>query len=228
LFFENKMCWLVTHYFLLFLLTEEKYVTKFMTTFGCLNDVEGHYAYRMLTDGSRVRWLYKEPNSCHNRAKHWVDDVNNRRHSPIDLADAWQTKWWLNRQFTFFLSVAEVNAVNSRERSRGVEGEAGLDFRRILAVKMMENNIDDNLIHRSPVRVRNTRARMSVSSGEGEDGLVNGPYFTSKWVGTSWKTAKDKYHKLPCGCGNRCRTYCRCNKGVTMCLDCFNSHILNV
>ena len=62
-----------------------------MTTFGCLNDVEGHYASRTLADGSRVRWLYKEPNSHHNHAKHLVDDVNNCRHAPIDLADAWQT-----------------------------------------------------------------------------------------------------------------------------------------
>jgi hypothetical protein len=92
---------------------------------------------------------------------------------------------------------------------------------------MLENNLDNELIHRSPIRARNTRARMSMSSGEGEHGLVNRPYFTSKWLGSSWKKAKDKYHKTPCTCGNRCRTYCRCNKGVTMCLDCFNRHILN-
>ncbi len=75
-----------------------------MTTFGCSSDVDEHNAYRILTDESRFRWLYKEPNSHHNHAKHWVGDVNNHRHSPIDLADAWQTKWWPNRQLTFFIS----------------------------------------------------------------------------------------------------------------------------
>ncbi len=89
---------------------------------------------------------------------------------------------------------------------------------------MIENNVDDDLIHRSPIRVRSTRARMSVSLGEGEHGLVNHPYFTSKWVRTSWKMAKDKYHKIPCVCGNQCRTCSRCNKGVTVCLDCQWSH----
>ena len=94
--------------------------------------------------------------------------------------------------------------------------------------ELCENNIDDDLIHRSPVRVRNTRERMSVSSGEGEHGLVNRPYLNSKWVGTSWKMAKDKYHKTPCACGNRCRTHCLCDKSKAMCEECFNIHILNV
>ncbi|KAL7486093.1 hypothetical protein ACHAW6_011693 [Cyclotella cf. meneghiniana] len=87
-----------------FINAEEGYVTKFMSTFGCLNVVEGHNAYRTLKDGTQVRWVYIEPTSRHNRAKHWVDDVNNRRHAPIDLAEAWRTKWWPNRQFTFFIS----------------------------------------------------------------------------------------------------------------------------
>ena len=104
--------------------------------------------------------------------------------------------------FPFFSLVAEVNAVNSHARSRGVKGDAGLEFRRKLAVQMLENNLDNELIHRSPIRARNTRARLSVSSGEGEHGLVNRPYFTSKWLGSSWKKAKDKYHKTPCACGN--------------------------
>jgi hypothetical protein len=41
-------------------------------------------------------------------AKHWVDDVNNRRHAPIGLEDIWATKWWQHQQFTFMCSVAEV------------------------------------------------------------------------------------------------------------------------
>jgi hypothetical protein len=30
----------------------------------------------------------------HNIAKHWVDDVNNRRHAPIGLQDTWAAMWW--------------------------------------------------------------------------------------------------------------------------------------
>jgi hypothetical protein len=31
--------------------------------------------------------------SRHNHSKHWVDDVDNRRHDPIGLEQVWHTKW---------------------------------------------------------------------------------------------------------------------------------------
>ncbi|KAL7481099.1 LOW QUALITY PROTEIN: hypothetical protein ACHAW6_006780 [Cyclotella cf. meneghiniana] len=61
---------------------EEKYVTKFMSLFGCLNPVQHHQAFRKLSDVIIARWPYAEPNSCHNKSKQWVDDA--RRHSLID------------------------------------------------------------------------------------------------------------------------------------------------
>ena len=54
--------------------------------------------------------------------------ISNRRHSPIDLAFTWKTKWWPHRQFTFFLGVAEVNACNERGRARRVPAEPMLEF----------------------------------------------------------------------------------------------------
>ena len=67
---------------------------------------------------------------------------------------------------------------------------------------MLENSLDDELTPRSPLTAMNMRARLSVYFGKGEHGLVNRPYFTSKWLGSSWKKAKDKYHKTLCTCGN--------------------------
>ncbi|KAL7481279.1 LOW QUALITY PROTEIN: hypothetical protein ACHAW6_006960 [Cyclotella cf. meneghiniana] len=166
----------------LFINAEEGYVTKFTSTFRCPNRVEGLNAYLTLKDGTQVRWVYIEPNSHHNHAKHWVDDVNNCRHAPIDLADAWQTKCWPNWQFTFFIA---VNAENSLACARGVEGDAGLDFQRNLVVQLLENNYDKELIHRSPIRAKNTRARASISAGEGIHAIMNQPYFTSKWLGST-------------------------------------------
>ncbi len=126
-----------------------------------------------------------------------------------------------------FLSVVEVNAVNSWARARGVEGDVGWDFQRNLATQMLENNLDQDLIHRSPIRARNTRTRASITAGEGIHAIMNHPYFTSKWLRSSWKKAKDKYHKTPCACGNHW-THCICDKGKAMCVECFNIHILNV
>ncbi len=67
--------------------------------------------------------------------------MNNRRHAPIGLEELWRTKWWPNRQFTFLLSVAEVNCVQARARARNKVAEATVTFRRQLAMQMLKNRI---------------------------------------------------------------------------------------
>ena len=65
----------------------------------------------------------------HNCSKHWVDDHNNHRHDPIDLAETWQPKWWMNWQYSFFLALSEVNANTCRRK---------------LALKMINKNLEDD------------------------------------------------------------------------------------
>ena len=86
-----------------------------------------------------------------------MDDFNQRqrRHQPISLEEAFKTKWWPHRQFTFVLSVAETNAVNSRARARNEPAESQLDFRKQLAKQMMEIMIDAvGNVPFSPIRPR--------------------------------------------------------------------------
>ncbi|KAL7474077.1 hypothetical protein ACHAW6_000071 [Cyclotella cf. meneghiniana] len=78
---------------------EDNYVCKIMST---------HDA------ASKLRWRLGG-----SRATHWVEDVNNRRHAPIDLQDIWTTEWWPHCQFNFVYSIAEVNANNSVGRATG-------------------------------------------------------------------------------------------------------------
>ena len=63
--------------FLIHCQKEDKYVTKIMSTHGLISSVPDHRAYRYL-GGEWKSFLYPEPISRHNRAKHWVDDHNNR------------------------------------------------------------------------------------------------------------------------------------------------------
>ena len=100
--------------FLIHCQKDEKYVTKIMSTHGVLTEVSNHETSRALADGSRKKFKYPEPISRHNYAKHWVDDVNSRRHDPIAINDVWRTKWWPTWQITMFVGVAEVNANNTR------------------------------------------------------------------------------------------------------------------
>ncbi len=115
-------------------------VTKIMSTHGLLEEIQDHPTWR-LVDGEWKTFKYAEPLSHHNRAKHWVDDVNNCRHAPIGLEEMWRMKWWPNRQFTFLLLVAEVNCVQAWARARNKVAEGILAFRRQLAMQMLKNRI---------------------------------------------------------------------------------------
>ena len=63
-----------------------------MSTHGLLNEVANHATYRYI-NGEWISFKYTKPVSRHNKANHWVDDVNQRRHAPIVLEDIWDTKW---------------------------------------------------------------------------------------------------------------------------------------
>ena len=110
-----------------------------MSTHGCISLVEDHETRRQSNDRSYVHFKYPQPISRHNWSKHWVDDANNRRCDSISLSDTWRTKYWPNRQFTFFLSVAETNVVSARAKAQRQLTDAQLDFRRNLAQLMIEN-----------------------------------------------------------------------------------------
>ncbi|KAL7462772.1 hypothetical protein ACHAXS_004154 [Conticribra weissflogii] len=214
---------------------EEKYVTKIMSCHGVLTPVEDHETSRDVTnaDGSRslVRFKYPEPISRHNRAKHWVDDTNNRRHDPIALSAVWRTKWWPNRQFTFLLEVAKANAANSRARARKENAEPQLVFRRALAQKMLTNNLDKN--GTTVPQIGRPITRGSLERVKMDHELTKRPLNTGAWddsTGT-WAVARDTYQKTNCatfGCRNRCRTYCSCNKKVSMCRTCYNFHFADM
>ena len=58
----------------------------------------------------------------------WVNNVNKHRHDPVGLETTWKTKWWPNRQFTFLLSISEVNAGQARARARDNKPDPTLIF----------------------------------------------------------------------------------------------------
>ena len=67
-------------------------VTKIMSTLGTVNEVQSH-ATLLMVRGEHITFNYAESHSGHNKTKHWVDDHNNSRYDPIDMAETWRTKW---------------------------------------------------------------------------------------------------------------------------------------
>ena len=203
---------------------DDRFVTKLMSTHGLLAEVADHKTYRQ-KDGDWVTFNYAEYLSRHNRIKHCVDDVNNRRHDPIGLEQVWHTKWWPTRQFTFICSVVEANAVMCRARARKDTPTPQLEFRRSLAMKMMTNKIcNDGMVVCSPTRARK-RSRGVDSLGHE---LCARPNFTGCWKTetNTWSKVKSEYAKIKCStCDTRIRTYCKCNRQVSLCTQCYGVHI---
>jgi hypothetical protein len=85
---------------------EEKYVTKFMSNFGMVDKVPSHKTRHTTAEGS----VFCSPDlvSLHNKVKHWVNDHNQMRHSPFNIAESWKTQWWPHHQFAFFLVISET------------------------------------------------------------------------------------------------------------------------
>ena len=135
---------------------------------------------------------------------------------------------WLvdfTRQFMFICSVAEANSVQCRARARKETATPQLEFRRALAMKMLNNKImDDGMVGGSPMRPKK-RARYSDVV---EHELCTRPNFTGIWKTktNSWSKVKTQYAKINCAtCNTKIRTYCKCNKKVSMCTECYGKHI---
>ncbi len=86
-----------------------KFVAKIISCHEVLTRVEDHDTFCDVAnaDGlrSQIQFKYPEPISCHNQAKHWVEDSNNQKNYPIAISDFCRTKWWPNCQFTLLLEV---------------------------------------------------------------------------------------------------------------------------
>ena len=199
---------------------DRDYVTKIMSSHGVLDEIQDHPTWR-LVDGSWKTFKYAEPFSRHNRAKHWVDDVNNRRHDPIGLEEIWATKWWPNRQFTFLLSVAEANAVQARARGKKEGAEASLNFRKQLAKCMIFNKLGDNgVAPPSPIRFQLRR----ITEHERKRKLQH----EGKWNATTRKfnQVKTPYVREKCSnCSETTREYCSCTPQRPLCRGCFALHL---
>jgi hypothetical protein len=194
------------------------YVTKIISSHGVLDEIQDHPTW-WLVDGTWKTFKYPEPFSRHNRAKHWVDNVNNHCHYPIGLEEIWATKWWPNQQFTFLLLVAEANAVQSqahgRKEGRKEGAELTLNFQKQLA-KMFNKLGDNDVAPTSPIcfELRRTAKHEQQRKLVGE----------GKWNATtqSFNQVKTPYlRKKIFNCAQTMREYCSCAPARTLCRGCF-------
>ena len=59
--------------------------------------------------------------------------------------------------------------------------------------------------------------------------LITKPTFTGKWISNTrrWHKVKGQYQKSICTkCSKQTRTYCKFCKGIFICANCFDIHVL--
>ena len=149
-----------------------------------------------------------------------MDDHNNKRHSPISLEDVWRTAWWPNRCFAFLLSVTEVNIKLAYEYFFQSGPPAMIDFRKEMAAALIYNiHLDSRPVGR-PVRVLRP-----LTSGHSFKKVEQ----YKLWKNGAFVTCQTKFAQRQCAsCKRKVRTYCSCNPGQTLCIDCYTEHVSKV
>ena len=186
----------------LFVMKDAGYTMKIMSTYGSLIVKDGQKdAIRNYknSDGNNVRktFKYTEPFANHFLYRHCVDDHNNLRHSGISIEETWRTHRWVNRVFAFLLAISEVNAFLAFryfiwDKKDKMEL---LQFRRLLALALINNEWHGELAEESPV----TRKRKMMHS------LTCAPPHASKFAYGKWIcSAKATYQQYICR-GPRCK-----------------------
>ena len=103
--------------FHIFCFKENDYVMKIVASWMTLDELEGPHknCNSKGRDGYSLVKIskHRQPFGLHFQQLHKVEDHNNMRHSPISLDMIWATKFWMDRNFAWYLSVTEVNTALS-------------------------------------------------------------------------------------------------------------------
>jgi Transposase IS4 len=215
-------------HYTVFLMKEQEYCMKLMSTYGGLIVLEQQQDTFRSIDGRTLQFKYKEPFANHYLARHAVDDHNNLRQGKISIEETWRTHRWEFRVFAFILGIIEVNVYNAfryfvwNKQNKSASPNDFISFRKQLAKAMIYNE------YLVPVS-QEQRARTRQSS---QHILETAPKHARKYTTTGWILGSKKpYQQYGCrhpGCKKMIRTYCSCSKEVWMCSDCHIDHLIQV
>ena len=86
---------------------------KIMSSWMSLDELQGARTRRYYIESSGKKemnqFTYRQTFGIHSRYRHQVYDHNNQIHAPFSLDWTWETKFWPDRNFPWYLAVSEVN-----------------------------------------------------------------------------------------------------------------------
>ena len=232
------------HYFIQ---KDKDYTIKLMSTYGALIYCDSapmkrrHIMSSSSNSHEVVHFKHCKPFQDYYKARHCVDDHNNVRHSVPSIEGTWITHRWENRVFAFLLSISEVNAFKAfKYFSKHQDDLDNQDHHHTLSIHSFRRKLAHQLIQNDYIQSNDPSSSFSSSSSSKKrkvndvhlsHSLEKAPAHAKTWCARNrkWqKGAADRYQRYKCktrGCKTRCKTYCTCNKGWWMCLQCFGKHM---
>ena len=87
-------------------------------------------------------FMYTEVVANNSLYQHQVDDNNNRRHAHISIERTWDTKYWPDNCFAWYLAISEVNTNYTQTYFKdSSNAPPHIESRRISAKELLENTI---------------------------------------------------------------------------------------
>ena len=196
---------------------------ELMATYGLLTHYNGEKDNVRHDKGETHTFKYTKPFSDHFKYRHMVDDHNNLRHSSPSFEDTWVTHRWQNKVFAFLLAVTEINLylwLRYTTWSKSALPTPTLhQFRKQFAFAL----IDNQYIIRDEKEERTLPNRKRAHHN-----FRTCPCHARKFENGKWDlsaTARYQQHKCRTpGCKKAVQTYCSCNPGTWLCLQCYPKH----
>ena len=202
--------------------------TSLMLTNWSTTRKEGAHKKRRV-GGELVEFQYSEVMNWYYFGRHAVDDNNNNRQGCLSFEEVFQMKDWAMRQFGFIIGLCQTNAFlaynyfkNKKLNEHELETKA--EFTRMLAQELVNNDMYKAEKKRQE-REETQESKLWKRVEEHE--LLKIPPFHGKWNGTKFIRTRDRYQKYVCvtqHCDKRVRTYCKCDKSLVLCHECYAIH----
>lgn len=217
----------------IYLLKDSTYTLQLAATYG--KNIRIGPMKRRRTD--RVyEFKYPEPIAHYYQGRHAADDNNHFRQGIASIEDGWQTKKYHVRMFSVAMGMCETNSKLAHDYFKQVPSAA-----KVTSVQWRHRLIDELLRLYPPPIIASPQKRQRF--GSDLNVALSGhchttkPLHTGEYVGRGpntiegFRKVRKAYQQTACQglrCGKPCRTYCACDKAVTLCAACYALHLRDV
>ena len=175
-----------------------------------------------------VKFKYGEIQRWYYFGRHAVYDNNNNRQGCLSFEEVFTPKDWSMRQFGFIIALVQTNSFlaynHFKMKVHSTNTVSKAEYTRNLAEELINNQLwkieKQNMEEEE--RERDQKRPKRVEEHE----LLKFPTGRGMWDGHKFVKCKQPYQKYLCRfkCGRKVRSYCKCDKALILCNECYAVH----